>query len=122
MILTIPGEFTTLNPFISENRKNKYAGALLKKEETLRVYYEMLVQKVKKIKLGRGKLYIRFNWYRSNKKTDPDNIAFARKFIMDGLVLAKVIPDDTWNIIGGFSDRFYVDKKNPRVDIILETN
>lgn len=33
-------------------------------------------------------------WYRKDKKHDPDNIYFAIKFILDGLVKAKAIPND----------------------------
>lgn len=32
------------------------------------------------------------------------------------------LPDDSWNYISGFSDDFFVDKENPRIEIeIVET-
>ena len=33
------------------------------------------------------------------------------------LVSAGVLKNDGWNDIEGFSDRFYIDKANPRVEV-----
>lgn len=60
---------------------------------------------------------MRYTWYEPNKKRDKDNIAFARKFVQDALVRARVLKNDGWAQIAWFSDRFCVDKKQPRVEI-----
>lgn len=60
---------------------------------------------------------LHFHWYRKNKKVDPDNIAFAKKYILDGIVAAEALPNDGWSEVLGFSDSFSVDKENPRVEI-----
>jgi hypothetical protein len=38
-------------------------------------------------------------------------VAFAKKFIIDGLVQANVIPEDSMKYIIGFEDEFIVSKK-----------
>lgn len=40
--------------------------------------------------------------------------------IQDALVKAKIITDDGWKNIIGFSDEFYVDKENPRIEVVIE--
>ena len=60
-----------------------------------------------------------FAWYCKNKKVDPDNISFAKKFILDGFQDAKLIENDGFKQICCFQDIFHVDKDNPRVEISL---
>jgi len=59
----------------------------------------------------------KFTWYEENRRRDKDNIAFAKKFIFDGLVKAGVLKGDGWDYVAGFSDDFKVDKHKPRVEI-----
>ena len=54
-----------------------------------------------------------------NKRKDKDNIAFAKKFILDGMIQAKLIQNDGWKEISGFTDEFHVDKNNPRVEVTI---
>ncbi len=71
---------------------------------------------------GRGfetRCRLDFEWYVKDRRRDPDNIAFARKFIMDGLVAANVLPNDTWQYVAGFRDSFAIDSQDPRVEIII---
>ena len=67
------------------------AGAKLKAENTDKCSYLILAQNVKL----KDCLYdVEIDWYRTNKREDPDNIYFAVKFILDGLVKAKVLKND----------------------------
>ena len=50
-----------------------------------------------------------------------DNIASAKKFVIDGLVEADILADDGWRQVSGFSDTFEIDKVNPRVEVEIET-
>lgn len=51
-------------------------------------------------------------------RRDLDNISsFGRKVIQDALVNAAVLKGDGWKHVVGFSDRFEVDKKNPRIEV-----
>lgn len=51
-------------------------------------------------------------------RRDLDNISsFGRKVIQDALVNAAVLKGDGWKHVVGFSDRFEVDKENPRIEV-----
>jgi Holliday junction resolvase RusA-like endonuclease len=118
MKIILPGEFTDLNTYIRKIAYNRYAGGSVKKAETERVFWECKLQKIKPI--AQYPVQIIFNWYIKNYKKDLDNIAFAKKFILDGLVMAKVLENDTQRFVGGFTDLFYLDKENPRTEIEIE--
>lgn len=60
---------------------------------------------------------LRFVWYCKNRREDPDNIHFKKKFILDGAVNAGLLENDGWRQIAGFEDVFKVDKGNVRVEI-----
>ena len=99
----IKGQFTTLNDYNKANRSNKFGGASIMKQNKAIAYYQML----RKPKL-KTPCKIRFTWYVKNQKTDPDNTAFCKKYILDAMVQAQVIPDDTLKHIKGFIDDFVV--------------
>ena len=65
------------------------------------------------------KSVFKFTWYRKNRRTDPDNIAFAKKFLLDAMEEVGIIDNDGWKNVAGFIDDFFVDKSNPRVEIEL---
>lgn len=113
MRLTIPGELVDLNTYINAERSNRYAGAKIKSEMT---DYVTLLAKGLKTEI-RAPVRITYRWYCKNKRKDKSNIAFAKKFIEDGLVVAGVLKNDGWNDIEGFNDRFYIDKANPRIEV-----
>lgn len=113
MKLIIPGELTDLNTYISAERSNRYAGAKIKREMT-----DYITWLAKSLKTEiRTPVRITYRWYCKDKRKDKDNVAFAKKFIQDGLVNAGVLKNDGWNDIEGFNDRFYIDKENPRVEV-----
>lgn len=116
-MITIPGELCDLNTYIKAERTNKFISAKIKSNETARVYYSAKLSGVKKIDKP---VKILMKWYTINLRKDPDNTSFAKKFTNDGLVLAGIIPNDTREWITGFCDEFYVDKDNPRVEIIFQ--
>lgn len=119
MRIVIKGEFTDLNAYIKALNNNRYKGNSIKKEETNRVYWSAKISKVKPVK--NYPVIIGFTWFVKNKMKDPDNIAFSKKYILDGLVLAKVLKDDSQRYIRGFSgEYFHIDKENPRVEIRIE--
>lgn len=58
-----------------------------------------------------------FRWYEENDQRDIDNVAFAKKFILDGLVEAGVLADDGQGDVVAVRDELYVDPDRPRVEI-----
>lgn len=115
--IILDGEFTTANEYIDAERENKFSGSKLKNFETTRVYYSTVNRG---FVAGRYPVRITFHWYRVNKRSDPDNVEFAKKFILDGLQKSRVIKNDGWNQIASTHNEFYIDKNNPRVEVVIE--
>ena len=66
---------------------------------------------------------LRVNGHMPNMKRDPDNLrGVATKDVLDGLVKAGIIPDDSPRYIHSFEDVFVLDRDNPRIVIDLETD
>ena len=113
-----------LNDYTKACRTNKFAGSKMKKEAEQFIGYEIKRQLKGQSILGTAEL--KFRWYEPNRKRDLDNVCFAKKFILDALVSNKVIESDGWQGVRGFTDEFYVDKDNPRIEVEIggfsETN
>ena len=59
-------------------------------------------------------------WHEPNGKRDEDNVDFGVKFLLDGLVDAGVIPDDSRRYIRGIYHKVVVDKgAEPYCDVRL---
>ncbi len=117
-VIIIEGELTDLNKFIETERRNRYDGARMKKENT-----EYVQWKTKGIPpINSYPLHVHMVWYTKDEKIDPDNTAFAKKFILDALVKNKILRNDSRKHITGFSDDFEVDRKRPRVVVSLTSS
>lgn len=57
-----------------------------------------------------GAVMVRFEWHERTKKRDADNIASAKKFILDALVKMRVLEDDSRKYVKGFYDAIVDDK------------
>lgn len=57
-----------------------------------------------------GAVMVRFEWHERTKKRDADNIASAKKFILDALVKMRVLEDDSRKYVKGFYDTIVDDK------------
>ena len=112
----IKGTMTGLNEYTNACRGNKFQGAMIKAAEGMRV--KVQARALKGLKLKR--VEVQFKWYEKNKRRDLDNIAFAKKFVLDALQDLNAIENDGWKNIAGFSDSFFVDKNNPRVEVVLK--
>lgn len=112
MKLEIPYKLPSLNQYINECRRNKYAGATMKAkiEENLAWYINTLPTYKNPIK-------IHFHWIEGNKRRDLDNVCFAKKFILDCMVKCGKLKDDNRNFVTGFVDTFEYGKETK---VILE--
>ncbi len=113
--LIIKGELTDLNTYINAERSNKHWAATIKKDETQRVYWNIKEQHIDKVAYPIDELQI--NWFVRNNKKDADNITFAKKYILDALVLAKIIPTDGRQFINNFKDNVITDANYPRIEV-----
>lgn len=106
MIIKLDVKYPTLNEYIKAERSNKYVGAKIKREFTDMTYWLVLNYKG----LVKGKANIHFEWHVKGKH-DPDNIDFARKFILDGMVKAGVLINDNQKYVGRLSSEVIRDKE-----------
>lgn len=98
------GKFGSLNDLIGASNHNRFVGADIKRKNTNRVTVQC-----EGLGLFKPHGHYTFNWHLSDKRTDPDNIASAVKYIFDGLQKASVIPNDNWEYIKSISHTFTAD-------------
>lgn len=116
MTLTLPGKWPSLNQYIAAERTHRMAGAKMKAEYTDIAYFACISQN---LPLFKRPVKIHFVWYSTNRRMDTDNIRWCKP-ILDGLVLAGVLPDDSQRWVQQLSDTFLVDKDNPRVEVEIK--
>lgn len=114
-MLNIQGIMPGLNDYSGAERKHRQVAAKMKKEQTERVAWDAKAQ----LPTFTKPISLTFVYREKNKKRDKDNIAFAKKFILDGLVMAGKIPNDTWAWIDGWSEAFVVDANDPGITVII---
>lgn len=118
-LLIIHGKLNNLNDYIKAMNRSRYEGSDLKSKNEAKVMQEIYRQ------FGRLRITkpvrMQYTWYEPNKQRDKDNISsFGRKVIQDALVKTKVLQNDGWKNVIGFSDEFDVDTKNPRIEVLIK--
>ena len=113
-VLVLFDRFPSLNEIVEVAKQHYGAYATLKKHLTMSVAIQARAAKLKPVE---SKVEIRFRWLEENRRRDPDNVRHGAKYILDGLVEARVLQDDSQKYIAGLSDTFLVDKSNPRVEV-----
>lgn len=113
--LIIKGQLNNLNDYTKACRAYKMAGARMKKKNE-KIITAYILQQLKGFSID-GQAELHFRWYEPNRKRDLDNICFAKKFILDALVSNGIIIADGWKGVKGFTDSFFVDKENPRIEV-----
>lgn len=124
--VVIPGQMPNLNDYLqaertkfrtSNGRTNTKGNELKKQWMNYCIVY--IRKALKGLQITKPvELYYRF--FEPNKKRDLDNIAsFAMKVIQDSLVLAKVLENDGWKQITGFSCAFDVSESDPRIELFI---
>lgn len=118
--LTIKGSLPGLNEYITAERSNRYKAASLKKtaEKTIMLLIKSQLRGYKPA----PPVFINYHWYEKNKRRDKSNVcAYGRKLIEDSLVKTKILQNDGWRDIAGFTDDFTVDKANPRIEVTIRS-
>ena len=116
MELRLP-ELTSLNKYIRAERGNRYVAAKIKKAETEIVAWLAKSQLKPVEKINK----ITFIWQHKNKKKDMDNVEFCQKWIWDGLVMAGIIPNDTWRYRPTRTlHKHEINKKGPGCVVIIK--
>lgn len=113
----IPGKLPSLNEW-TRACKSHYANAgKLKREVEEKIGWCIKQGRIKPVK---GRINVYFTWIEPNMKRDKDNIAFAKKFILDALQTMGIISNDGWKVINGFEDTFRLNRTHPRIIVEIE--
>ena len=117
-LLIIPGTLNNLNDYIDAERTNRHKGAKMKAYNG-NIVSQAIRRCMRGVKLEKP-VFMEYLWVEPNKRRDKDNISsFGRKVIQDALVDTGVLKNDGWKHVVGFSDKFDVDKENPRIEVLI---
>ena len=113
---TISGRMTGANEYIRELNSDRNAGNRIKRRETDRAAWSA---RAAHMPTFFRPVQVSFLWVEPNRRRDLDNVAFAKKFVLDGLVRAQVIANDTAACVTALHDRFAYDREHPRVEVTV---
>lgn len=113
----IPVRLPSLNEYIDKCRGNRYGGANLKKSVESNI---MLILNTRHFLIA-SPVHITFIWHEPNKRRDKDNVAFAKKFILDALQKAGKLVNDNNKYVKGFTDEFVYDGTEG-VEVLIDTD
>lgn len=103
MEIKIPFRLPGLNEYIRVCRENRFQAAKWKEDVENGIMWHL-----------KGKVtepsHVTFVWLEPNRRRDKDNVAFAKKFILDALQKKGVLPNDNNKWITGFTDEFVYGK------------
>ena len=116
--LVIKEKLPNLNDYTKACRTNKYVGSSMKKKYE-RIISSYIQQQLKGVNF-KNKVKLSFRWYEKDKRRDLDNVAMAKKFILDALVSNNIIVSDGWRGVAGFTDEFFIDKAGYRIEVDIE--
>jgi len=108
-VYEITQELCTLNEYTDAERKNRYAAAKIKKDNTK--ICTVAAMAVKPFTYSEKLYDVEIEWYVTNNRKDPDNIYFGVKFILDGLVKAGVLKNDGRQNIRHISHKIFTADK-----------
>jgi Holliday junction resolvase RusA-like endonuclease len=115
---TIVGRLPGINEIIGKARSNHYASAAQKRRWT--AYCAKAATEAGLPKITKP-VKISVAWFEPNTRRDADNVAGGgTKFVLDGLVDAGVLPDDSQAYVTEFHHVVAPDKLYPRVVVTLE--
>lgn len=119
----IDDKMPSLNEYINACRRNPFSGASFKKK------VEKDIGKAIEIYLDKGLLTpteepvkVSFTWVERTMKRDADNIASAKKYILDAMQTYNVIPNDNRKYVKGFSDEIIDGNENYVIVEIKQIN
>lgn len=116
MRFTIQGRLPGYNEIIGATNAHRYAGHMLKRRETKRCGQEIIAQSVPTFKKP---ISILFQWFEPNARRDIDNVSAGQKFILDALVETGRLTNDTREWVTMITHEFPIDRKNPRIEVVV---
>lgn len=111
----INGLLPGMNEYIKAINSNRHKGNQLKRETQ-----DLILWQIKPHTPYEKPVFIEFLWIEQNKRRDKDNIASAKKFILDALQEIGILKGDGWKHIVGFKDDFKINTKHPGVEVTIK--
>ena len=112
----------TINDIIRRTNRNRFVGARLKADTDAiiknYIYESLDAGRIKKVKKP---IVILIDYY-EGKRRDVDNIQSSQKFILDSLVEAGVLVDDSQKYVKQIYHRIFNSKKEYSVVYLLNEN
>ena len=112
--LRIDCDFVYLNEYIDRERTNRMIASSIKKKLTNTVMEQALYANCNKPK---RQVDMIFTWHVKGRH-DSDNIAFAKKFVLDGMVKAGVLENDSPKWVRHLKDYIYHDVNKGSPDYV----
>ena len=111
------GRFPSLNEVLQLAKTHWSVYSKEKERLTTAVAWEA---KAAKLRPCTSPVRVTFTWMEANRRRDVDNISHGCKYVLDGLVEASVLEDDSPKYVSEIRHNFMVDKDRPRVIIDIE--
>jgi len=121
----IPIKFDSFNDYAAKLKKSQpkrryFPARIYKRDIEDRIVWYIKAAKIKPVT---EMCFISFIWYEEKKgrekSRDKDNIAFAKKFILDRLQKRRILPNDNDEWVAGFAD-FFVYGEGQKVIVRIE--
>lgn len=95
-----------LNEYIHAVNINRYKGNALKREAQDAI--GLAIKRARLEPVTEYPVAVCFEWHEKTRRRDLDNIASAKKFILDALQECGILEGDGQKQLVGFSDRFVI--------------
>ncbi len=119
----IKQKLPSLNEWWYALSSNKYVGSKFKKDVEEVIGWSIRQALTSKtLHKPTNAVVIRFEWHEKTKRRDADNIASAKKFILDALVKTGVLEDDSRKYVKGFYDSIIDDTSDYVIVELIEVN
>lgn len=124
MQFTIPIRLPGLNDYIAALDHNRHTGNRLKKETEKDICAAIAIACTKgtlrSIEDDEYPLRVNFEWHERTKRRDLDNIASAKKYILDAMQEAGIIKGDGQKYVGDINDIFCIPSDEDKVIVYVE--
>ena len=109
----IEGRLPSLNDYTSANRSHWSKGAKFKRNVEADIIWQIRAARNKgTLRPPSRKIVLHIEWHESDQRRDVDNIVSAKKFILDAMQKAGIIPNDNRKWVAGVYDEIIDDTKD----------
>lgn len=117
--LRVPLPLPQFNDVIRSSKAHWGAYYSLKDRHTKQVAW---LARAARLQPMQAPLSVLCEWHPASRRVDPDNLSHALKYVLDGLMMAGVLPGDGYSVLRVIEHAFSEpDKDTPHVLVVLQT-